>query len=204
MKATTQAWSHEAGQNAEPWAAVGAVAAHLGVRKDSVYRWIENRGLPAQKIGKLWKLKLSEVDAWVRTGGTREESPAGALSPKRAKQPRRDGSPERSVLVIDDDELARETLGDFLSNEGFLPLLASDGEEALELLGSASPRPGLIILDLGMPNFDGWQFRQEQACDPNLPPIPVIVVTADRAVVLRKPLHLDQLANAMERLAVEP
>lgn len=210
MKASAQAWSQETGQMAEPWVAVGAVAAHLGVRKDSIYRWIENRGLPAQKIGKLWKLKLSEVDAWVRTHSTCEESPAGALSPKRAKQPRRDSSPERAVLVIDDDELVRETLGDFLSDEGFLPLLASDGEEALKLLASASPRPGLIILDLGMPNFDGWQFREQQARDPNLSSIPVIVVTADRsanvsgAVVLRKPLNLDRLATAIERLLVEP
>ena len=191
----------------EPWGSVDDVAAHLGVRKDSIYRWIENRGLPAQKIGKLWKLKLSEVDAWVRT---REESPAGASFPKRAEQPRRGSPPERSVLVIDDDELVRETLGDFLSDEGFQPLLASDGAEALRLLGSASPRPRLIILGLGMPHFGGWQFRQQQACDPNLSPIPVIVVTADRsanvngAVVLRKPLNLAQLANAIERLLVEP
>lgn len=63
----------------EPWGSVDDVAAHFGVRKDSIYRWIEHRALPAQKIGKLWKLKLSEVDAWVRTRGTREESNAGHL-----------------------------------------------------------------------------------------------------------------------------
>ncbi len=50
----------------EPWAAVDEVAKHLGVAKDSIYRWIENRGLPAHKIGRLWKFKLSEVDEWVR------------------------------------------------------------------------------------------------------------------------------------------
>jgi len=51
----------------EPWASVDEVAKHLGVAKDSIYRWIENRGLPAHKIGRLWKFKLSEVDDWVRT-----------------------------------------------------------------------------------------------------------------------------------------
>ena len=50
----------------EPWASVDEVAKHLGVAKDSIYRWIENRGLPAHKIGRLWKFKLSEVDDWVR------------------------------------------------------------------------------------------------------------------------------------------
>jgi excisionase family DNA binding protein len=53
----------------EPWTSVDGVAVHLGVAKDSVYRWIEKRGLPAHRIGRLWKFKLSEVDAWVRSGG---------------------------------------------------------------------------------------------------------------------------------------
>ena len=53
----------------EPWASVEDVAKHLGVAKDSVYRWIEARKLPAHKIGRLWKFKLSDVDEWVRAGG---------------------------------------------------------------------------------------------------------------------------------------
>lgn len=53
----------------EPWTSVDGVAKHLGVAKDSIYRWIEARGLPAHKIGRLWKFKLSEVDTWVRKGG---------------------------------------------------------------------------------------------------------------------------------------
>ena len=54
----------------EPWVSVEGVARHLGVAKDSVYRWIQARGMPAHKIGRLWKFKLSEVDEWVRAGGT--------------------------------------------------------------------------------------------------------------------------------------
>jgi excisionase family DNA binding protein len=54
---------------AEPWASVDDVAKHLGVAKDSVYRWIDSRKLPAHRIGRLWKFKLSEVDDWVRAGG---------------------------------------------------------------------------------------------------------------------------------------
>ncbi len=41
--------------------------------KDSIYRWIAHRGLPAHKIGRLWKFKLTEVDAWVRAGGAESE-----------------------------------------------------------------------------------------------------------------------------------
>ncbi|MBP7778700.1 MAG: helix-turn-helix domain-containing protein [Acidobacteria bacterium] len=57
---------------AEPWVSVEAVASHLGVARDSVYRWIERRGLPAHKVGRLWKFRLSEVDDWVRAGGADE------------------------------------------------------------------------------------------------------------------------------------
>jgi excisionase family DNA binding protein len=53
----------------EPWASVEDVAKHLGVAKDSVYRWIDTRSMPAHKIGRLWKFKLSAVDAWVLAGG---------------------------------------------------------------------------------------------------------------------------------------
>ena len=53
---------------AEPWVSVDDVAKHLGVAKESVYRWIETRQLPARRIGRLWKFRLSEVDDWVRTG----------------------------------------------------------------------------------------------------------------------------------------
>jgi excisionase family DNA binding protein len=59
----------------EPWAAVEEVARHLGVTKDSVYRWIENKQLPAHKIGRLWKFKISEVDNWVRADGAAEAAP---------------------------------------------------------------------------------------------------------------------------------
>jgi len=52
----------------ERWVGVESVARHLGVAKDSIYRWIEERGLPAHRVGRLFRFKLSEVDAWVRQG----------------------------------------------------------------------------------------------------------------------------------------
>ena len=58
----------------EPWTSVEEIARHLGVAKDSVYRWIDRRSLPAHKIGRLWKFKISEVDEWVRAGGADSDS----------------------------------------------------------------------------------------------------------------------------------
>ena len=58
----------------ERWVGVEDVASHLGVNKDSIYRWIERMGLPAHRVGRLFRFKLSEVDAWVRAGGAGEGS----------------------------------------------------------------------------------------------------------------------------------
>ena len=52
----------------EPWVSGDKIAQHLGVAKDTVYRWIDTRGLPAHRMGRLWKFKVSEVDEWVRLG----------------------------------------------------------------------------------------------------------------------------------------
>ncbi len=59
----------------ERWVGVDDVAAHLGVAKDSVYRWIEERGLPAHRVGRLFRFKLSEIDDWVRQDNEQEKAP---------------------------------------------------------------------------------------------------------------------------------
>jgi excisionase family DNA binding protein len=59
----------------EAWVSIDAIARHLDVSKDTVYRWLDHREMPGHKVGRAWKFKISEVDAWVRTGnpGVREE-----------------------------------------------------------------------------------------------------------------------------------
>jgi excisionase family DNA binding protein len=52
----------------EPWVSLEEIAAHLGVSKDTVHRWIRNREMPAHKVGRLWKFQVSEVNDWVRAG----------------------------------------------------------------------------------------------------------------------------------------
>lgn len=51
------------------WLSVDEIASHLGVSKDTVYRWIDTRKMPAHKVGRLWKFRKDEVDAWVIAGG---------------------------------------------------------------------------------------------------------------------------------------
>jgi excisionase family DNA binding protein len=60
------------------WLSVDEIADYLGISRDTVYTWLSTRGLPGHRIGRLWKFKRDEVDAWVRAGS--------AASPKREKQ----------------------------------------------------------------------------------------------------------------------
>lgn len=53
----------------EKWLSVEEIAEHLGISKETVYRWLEKGRIPSHRIGKLWKFKVSEVDAWVVNGG---------------------------------------------------------------------------------------------------------------------------------------
>ncbi|EKF74700.1 phage transcriptional regulator AlpA [Alcanivorax hongdengensis A-11-3] len=57
----------------ERWLSVEEIAAYLGVSKDTVYAWIRGRGMPAHRIGRLWKFKTQEVDEWVKSGGAADE-----------------------------------------------------------------------------------------------------------------------------------
>src|SRR5262249_34449503 len=53
----------------ERWLSVEEIATHLGVSRDTVYKWIVRKNLPAHKVGKLWKFSTREVDEWVRASG---------------------------------------------------------------------------------------------------------------------------------------
>lgn len=52
----------------ERWLSVEEIAAHLGISKETIYRWLEKEKIPAHRVGRLWKFKASEVDQWVVAG----------------------------------------------------------------------------------------------------------------------------------------
>jgi len=58
-----------ANQQIEPWFSVEEIARHLGVSKETIYRWLEKKLIPAHRLGKFWKFKPSEVDRWIMGGG---------------------------------------------------------------------------------------------------------------------------------------
>jgi CheY-like chemotaxis protein len=116
-------------------------------------------------------------------------------------------TPADSILIVDDDTDVREVLGELLADEGYATRMCPNGRAALDLLRSGA-LPQLILLDLMMPEMDGWQFRAEQLRDASLRDIPVVVMTASRGVdrddlggaeVLQKPVGLGDILDAVER-----
>ena len=67
----------------ERWVGVEEVAVHLQVAKESIYRWIEWKGFPAHRVGRLLRFKLSAVDKWVQKSGGNNNKP---LLPHKAKK----------------------------------------------------------------------------------------------------------------------
>jgi CheY-like chemotaxis protein len=107
------------------------------------------------------------------------------------------------ILVVEDDEDAREAMVALLQMKGYRAVPAGNGKQALDYLNRA-PVPDLIILDLWMPVMDGWQFRNEQIKDPRLAEIPVIVLTAlsdrtdiDANEIIIKPVDVDRLLTTV-------
>jgi DNA-binding response OmpR family regulator len=111
---------------------------------------------------------------------------------------------EGRVLVVDDEPMVRETLGQVLSDEGYVVDLAVDGETALERVHAA--RPDAILLDLMMPGMNGRQFLQALRDEPAYASVPVMIMTAVHGLeinlatlgaseVVEKPFNVDELLN---------
>ncbi|CAH2605831.1 Histidine kinase (plasmid) [Rhodovastum atsumiense] len=116
-----------------------------------------------------------------------------------------------TVMVVEDDDSLREALVDFLDLEGIRAVGATNGREALRLLSSGC-RPDAIILDLMMPEMNGWEFRRAQMGLPELRDIPVFVVsgvnvpsseldTLEAVEFVQKPFDPSRLVTTVAQLA---
>ncbi len=108
------------------------------------------------------------------------------------------------VMVVDDDDEARELLAQILQDEGYEVVQAENGQRAVELALRVSPR--LILLDLNMPVMDGWEFLRWLGRQSGIKST-VIVITAqipgvipDASAVVRKPLDVPYLLPLMNQL----
>jgi len=109
------------------------------------------------------------------------------------------------VLIVEDDPSTQDLMAQMLHLEGFAPVTAADGREALQYLQSGGPA-SVILLDLMMPGMDGWAFRRRQLTDPRIAGIPIVIVTAGDLVgveqleadaLLRKPIFVEELIRVV-------
>ena len=117
----------------------------------------------------------------------------------------------KRVLVIDDDMPLRGMLAAALRQHGFQVLLAGDGAEGHRALKIHNP--DVILLDLAMPNVNGWDFLQQLQETGRLGTVPIIVVSAHLRVepqavlqmgvsaILPKPFNLEDLISLIEHLS---
>jgi DNA-binding response OmpR family regulator len=103
-----------------------------------------------------------------------------------------------TVLIVDDDSMIRDTLADLLSEEGYLVATANTAQRALGYLRMS--HACMVLLDLMMPHKSGWQMLADMLGDPEMPRVPIGVISAlvtetpmGTVGVLHKPLDLDHL-----------
>ncbi len=175
---------------------------YLQVNLRTVYRLIKAGKIPAVRVGRQWRFKRADLDAWLESQGTR---PRHAL----ASAPARAAVPERPrILVVDDEASIRELLTRTLALTEYDVEAVGDGQTGLERLRLGSY--DLLIADLRMPGMDGLTLiREARRLHPGLR---VIIITGysseasaieavNLAVVgyLVKPFRVPQVLSAVAR-----
>jgi excisionase family DNA binding protein len=145
------------------------VLEYLQVNLRTVYRLIKAGKIPAVRVGRQWRFRKRDIDAWLESQRPRQSRGAGTASASRAvavtARPR--------VLVVDDESAIRELLSKTLALAEYDVDLAPDGRTALERLRIIPY--DLLITDLKMPGVDGLTvIREARRLKAD---IPVIIIT---------------------------
>jgi two-component system cell cycle response regulator DivK len=115
------------------------------------------------------------------------------------------------ILLVEDNEMNRDMLSRRLSRRGFEVAIATDGLAGVRM--SRSERPDLILMDMSLPELDGWEATRQIKAEPDTRAIPVIALTAhamsgDREKALEagcddfdtKPIELERLLGKIDSL----
>jgi len=149
------------------------VLEYLQVNLRTVYRLIKAGKIPAVRVGRQWRFRKRDIDAWLDSqrprGGPRQAAPAQAAAPRPAP-----GSVRRRVLVVDDEASIRDLLEKTLTlNNEYEVDVAPDGRSAIERMRMYPY--DLLITDLKMPGMDGLAvIREARRYKADLP---VIIIT---------------------------
>jgi excisionase family DNA binding protein len=144
------------------------VLEYLQVNLRTVYRLIKAGKIPAVRVGRQWRFRKRDIDAWLDSQRSRsiDSGPAAAAA--------RTGDRQR-VLVVDDEASIRDLLAKTLSLAEYDVDTAGDGGAALDRLRERRGVYDLMIADLRMPGMDGLSLiREVKHINPNLP---IIIIT---------------------------
>jgi len=138
---------------------------YLQVNLRTVYRLIKAGKLPAVRVGRQWRFRKRDVDAWLESQGSRQDRPV--------QQPVNQPNGRRRVLVVDDESSMRELMSKILALGNYDVETAADGSVALDRMRATTY--DLLIADLKMPGMDGLTLlRHAKRLNAALP---VIIIT---------------------------
>jgi excisionase family DNA binding protein len=147
------------------------VLEYLQVNLRTVYRLIKAGKIPAVRVGRQWRFRKRDIDAWLdsqRPRGSSRPAPAAAAAPRPAA-----GNTRPRVLVVDDEASIRDLLAKTLALAEYDVDVAPDGRSALERMRLYAY--DLLIADLKMPGMDGLTvIREAKRYKADLP---VIIIT---------------------------
>lgn len=179
------------------------VLEYLQVNLRTVYRLIKAGKIPAVRVGRQWRFRKRDIDAWLDTQRPRGDRPAGGIADKPAT---RDG--RSRVLVVDDESSIRELLQKTLALAEYEVDTAPDGRAAMERLRLGSY--DLLIADLKMPGMDGLTLiREAKRLKTDLPIIIITGFSTESSAIeavnlgvagyLTKPFRVPQVLAAAAR-----
>jgi excisionase family DNA binding protein len=189
------------------------VLEYLQVNLRTVYRLIKAGKIPAVRVGRQWRFRKRDIDAWLDSqrprGGARapqSSGPGASSSPRQATDRPR-------ILVVDDESSIRDLLSKTLALAEYDVDTAPDGRSALERL-RLYPYD-LLIADLKMPGIDGLSvIREAKRLKSNLPVIIITGYSTETAAIeavnlgvsgyLTKPFRVPQVLAAAAKAIGEP
>ena len=189
------------------------VLEYLQVNLRTVYRLIKAGKIPAVRVGRQWRFRKRDIDAWLDTQRPRGAS-RSTPSPTQAVTPSPRQATERPrILVVDDESSIRDLLAKTLALAEYDVDTASDGRSALERL-RLYPYD-LLIADLKMPGIDGLSvIREAKRLKTDLPVIIITGYSTETAAIeavnlgvsgyLTKPFRVPQVLAAAAKAIGEP
>jgi excisionase family DNA binding protein len=181
------------------------VLEYLQVNLRTVYRLIKAGKIPAVRVGRQWRFRKRDIDAWLDSQRTRSAHAPAVPAPREGRQ---------RVLVVDDEASIRDLLAKTLALAEYQVDTAPDGPTALDRLRQAHGAYDLMIADLRMPGMDGLTLiREVKQIAANLPIIIITGFSTESSAIeavnlgvagyLTKPFRVPQvLAAAAKALGV--